>query len=570
MSAERRRSLRICTTIARDCAAIAEGGIGVATPKNYESQPGTAPDARYLDWWIVSQSAGPPGCDDRRNLQFVLGAVLAGLWEVDFASERVTWSPEMYWLHGWDAMPRRISAYLNQMVHPDDRSLMRSVLVNMVAGVDSRRPIDVEYRIIRPDGAIVWVSAVGSMELGEDGRPKRSVGISRDISQRKRAELAQHEADRLIARIAEVAPTLIYVYDFETNRRVYNNGWLPELLGYGGNQDVDVKEFMDRVVHPDDLERLAAYRRTHPKLPDGVISQVEYRARHSDGSWRWMLSRNQVFVRSADGTVRQLIGTTTDITAAKRNEEELRRLNVELERRVSERTADLEAANRELDAFAYSVSHDLRGPLRAIGGFNSAVLETHGEQLGEEGQRYLSLVGANVKRMADMIEGLLALSRTTRSDMLVGAVDLSVIAAEVLADLRHWEPKRQVDVVIAPHLAVTGDARLLRVALDNLIGNAWKYTSRCEHARIEFGVQVVRHESIYFVKDNGAGFDMAHAAALFVPFQRLHTAGEFDGTGVGLATVQRIIHRHGGRIWAQSAPNEGATFYFTLGGDSPE
>lgn len=536
----------------------------MSTPSGHETNSAGEPAARYIEWSIGLRQSDQPHLDHQRDLQFVLGAVLAGIWEVDFVAARVTWSPEMYWLHGWTIEPLSLDIYLDRLVHPEDRDLVATTLANMAGGVDPQRPIDLEYRIVRPDGTLIWISTIGSLELLENGQPGRAVGIARDISLRKRVESAQRHADRFIAHIADVAPTLIYVYDLATGRRVYNNGWLPNMLGYGTDYDMDVKEFMERVLHPDDRERIAAYRRTHAKLADGVISQVEYRARHNDGSWRWMLSRNLVFARNEDGSVRQLIGTTTDITAAKRAEEELRRLNAELERRVSERTADLQAANSELEAFAYSVSHDLRGPLRAIGGFSGAVLDSCGPQLDDSGRRYLSLVTAGVKRMAEMIEGLLALSRTTRNELFLGTVDLSAIAREVLADLQHAEPNRRVEIVIVQQAEVTGDARLLRIALDNLLGNAWKYTARCERARIEFGLQVVQGESIYFVRDNGAGFDMANAAALFMPFQRLHPGGEFEGTGIGLATVRRIVHRHGGRIWAQSAPDQGATFYLTL------
>jgi PAS domain S-box-containing protein len=545
--------------------AIEQGGSAVSTPSG-ESNFGVGPDAkRYLQWSIVLRPSDQSEHDYQRDLRFVLGAVLAGIWEVDFVAERLIWSPEMYWLHGWSPESLRLETYFDQLVHPEDRELVVSTLLNMAAGLDPQRPIDLEYRIVRPDGkTVVWISALGSIELDESGRPSRAVGIARDISLRKRVETAQRDADQFIARIAEVAPTLIYVYDLAMGRRVYNNGWLPEALGYGADYDIDVMAFMDRVLHPEDRERMAAYRRSHAKLADGVISQMEYRARHIDGSWRWLLSRNLVFARNADGSVRQLIGTTTDITTAKRTEEELRRLNAELERRVSERTADLQAANRELEAFAYSISHDLRGPLRAISGFSNAVLDTCGEQLDPSGRRYLSLVTAGVKRMTDMIEGLLALSRTTRNELLLGRVDLSAMAGEIFADLQHAEPNRRVDILIIREAEVIGDARLLRIALDNLLGNAWKYTSRCEGARLEFGMQTLQGESIYFVRDNGVGFDMANANALFMPFQRLHPGGQFEGTGIGLATVQRIIHRHGGRIWAQSAPDQGATFYFTL------
>ena len=246
--------------------------------------------------------------------------------------------------------------------------------------------------------------------------------------------------DQFVRQIAEVAPALIYVFDIETGARIYNNRWLPDLLGYEGLRDMDVHEFMARVLHPEDRERLDAYRRSHAHQPDGVVTELEYRLRHADGSWRWLLSRNLVFARNAAGSVRQLIGTTTDVTAVKRAEEDLRRLNAELEQRVTARTADLTAANRELEAFAYSVSHDLRGPLRAINGFNHAVLESCGEQLGPEGRRDLLRVNAAAQRMAEMIDGLLVLSRTARGDFSPQQVDLSELTRAAVADLRQAGP----------------------------------------------------------------------------------------------------------------------------------
>ena len=533
---------------------------------SHESQHAMAPAAGEHLPWSIELRLSDQHADEHRQLRLVLAAVSAGIWEADFLARRVAWSPEMCSLHGLDcnSVPMRFDTYLSRFVHPDDRALMLSRLQGSATRLERRDQIDVEYRIVRPDGMPVWLSVIGSVERDESDRPVGAMGIARDISLRRQAELAQRDADRFIAHITEVAPTLIYVFDLETGRRVYNNRWLPEALGYEDEHDSDVREFLDRAVHPDDRELLAAYRRTHADLPDGVTSQVEYRARHSDGSWRWVLSRNLVFARNADGSVRQLIGATTDITAVKRAEEELQRLNVELERRVSERTADLAAANCELEAFAYSVSHDLRAPLRAIGGFSGALLENCSEQLDANGRRYISFVTAGVKRMADMIEGLLALSRTARDELEPSTVDLSVVAREVLDDWQLVDRDRQVDIVIAPHVEAIGDPRLLRIVLDNLLGNAWKFTSRRERARIELGMQLRQTEQVYFVRDNGAGFDMANAAGLFAPFQRLHKMEEFTGTGVGLATVQRIIHRHRGRIWAQSAPNQGATFYFTL------
>ena len=247
-----------------------------------------------------------------------------------------------------------------------------------------------------------------------------------------------------------------------------------------------------------------------------------------------------------------------------RAEAKLRRLNRELELRVSQRTTQLESANKELEAFAYSVSHDLRAPLRGIDGFSQALMEDYGDKLDEDGRHYLSRVRAGTQRMGLLIDDLLRLSRVSRAQMEHGPVDLSAAAKAVLAELRQQEPGRSVTTRVQEGLAATGDPHLLRIALDNLLGNAWKYSGRTEGARIEMGIAETGEGRAFFVKDNGAGFDMAYAHKLFGVFQRLHSAEEFPGTGIGLATVARIVHRHGGRIWAKGEPGKGATFYFTL------
>ncbi len=245
-------------------------------------------------------------------------------------------------------------------------------------------------------------------------------------------------------------------------------------------------------------------------------------------------------------------------------EQALREANELLEHRVAERTAELTRLNQELAAFNHSVSHDLRAPLRHVSGFSLALLEDCGDQLSPQGQEYLERICNATKHMTELIDALLQLSRLTYCELNRGKVNLSRLAEEAVVRLRGREPERQVEVTITPGLVAVVDRRLLGVMFDNLFGNAWKYTGKTGHATIEFGADVEGDETVYFVKDNGAGFDMQYADRLFGPFQRLH-GKEFEGNGIGLATVRRIINRHGGNVWAEAAPKKGAEFYFTLG-----
>lgn len=236
----------------------------------------------------------------------------------------------------------------------------------------------------------------------------------------------------------------------------------------------------------------------------------------------------------------------------------------EQNRKLEITSRQLEAANQELEAFSYSVSHDLRAPLRSIDGFSRALLEEYNDKLEEQGRDYLQRISAASQRMAQLVDDLLDLSRVTRSEMSRERVNLSLLVQTIAEDLRKTQPERKVEFVITPGLVSDGDMRLLRIALENLLDNAWKFTSRHPSASIEFGAIQQGDKTPFFVRDNGAGFDMAYAGKLFGAFQRLHGMSEFPGTGIGLATVQRIIHRHGGQIWAEGKMEEGATFYFTL------
>jgi PAS domain S-box-containing protein len=269
-------------------------------------------------------------------------------------------------------------------------------------------------------------------------------------------------------------------------------------------------------------------------------------------------------VLDASGKVLGANKIARDITLLKRTMKEIRQLNTALEKRVEERTSELESVNKELEAFSYSVSHDLRAPLRHINGFSQALLEDHSAQLDEVGKGHLNQICDASREMGQLIDEVLELARITRSEMRREALDMSGLARSVANDLSKADPRRKVAITIEDGLTGYGDKRLVGVALTNLLSNAWKFTSKTKEAAIAFGLDRTKSPTEFFVKDNGAGFDMAYADKLFGAFQRLHSAAEFEGSGVGLATVQRIIHRHGGEIRAEAAVGEGATFYFTL------
>jgi light-regulated signal transduction histidine kinase (bacteriophytochrome) len=256
------------------------------------------------------------------------------------------------------------------------------------------------------------------------------------------------------------------------------------------------------------------------------------------------------------------MGISNDLTDSR--EAELQRLNDELERHLRERTAELEAARKELSSFIYSISHDLQAPLRRILGFAGILAEECAERLGEEGRQHLARITAAATGMEQLIAGLLGLSRVTRAEILLVPTDLGALAEVIAAELQIALPERVVDFEIAPALTAVADPNLMRIAMEHLLKNAWKFTGKHPAARIEFGAERCEGETVFFVRDDGAGFDMAYADNLFTPFQRLHRADEFEGAGVGLATVRRIIQRHGGRVWAEGAVERGATFRFTL------
>lgn len=311
-----------------------------------------------------------------------------------------------------------------------------------------------------------------------------------------------------------------------------------------------------------------AFRRMIQPMLDGKLKQFQFETihQHKNGDLT-PVEISLSYVQFADEPGR-FVAIVDDITERKRIEQELDRHREHLEELVDERTTELRAVNKELETFSYSVSHDLRAPLRSIDGFSMALLEDYADKIDEEGQDYLNRVRKSAQTMSDLIDDLLELSQLTRSEFKREVVDLSSISSAVLHELAVQEPEREVDTRIEEGIMASGDKRLLKVMMDNLISNSWKYTGKKKKPEIEFGQTKKNGENVYYIRDNGAGFDMQYADKLFGAFQRLHSSQDFPGTGVGLAIVQRIVHRHGGLTWAEAEPDRGATFYFSLGVNS--
>ncbi|MDA3791936.1 MAG: PAS domain-containing protein, partial [Desulfobacula sp.] len=355
----------------------------------------------------------------------------------------------------------------------------------------------------------------------------------------------------------------LWDWNVQTGAIVFNERWA-NIVGYTLEElsPISINTWID-LCHPDDLEKSSKLLEEHfAGKTDYYI--CEARMRHKEGHWVWVIDRGKVFEWNKDRKPLRATGTHIDISENKQTEEEIRRLNNELEQRVIERTAQLESANKELDAFCYSVSHDLRAPLRHMDGFVNLLVTRCRDSLNEKGLHYVDIIASSARQMGVLIDDLLQFSRTGRMEIRQEKMDMNRAVKETLTLLKDSYTGRSIEWVIADLPDVRGDYALIRQIWANLLENAVKYTRPRQDARIEVCSYEEKGECIFFVSDNGVGFDMQYVHKLFGVFQRLHSQEEFEGTGIGLATVQRIVKRHGGRIWAEAELNQGARFYFSL------
>ena len=445
------------------------------------------------------------------------------------------------------------------LTYPDDLEADLSFLHQTLAG--EINSYSMEKRYIRKGGSTIWINLTVSLVREKTGEPQYFISVVEDISDRKQTEAALAESQERLRFALDVAQLGDWDLDLSTHvtRRSLRHD---QIFGY----DTLLPEWSDEIflehVHPEDRELVE--QKFQSSLTTYENWDFECRIIWADQSVKWIWGRGS-FYGNADGTPTHVLGLVTDITERKEAEAEIRRLNESLEQRVEERTAQLEAANRELEAFSYSVSHDLRAPLRHISGFVSLLeKQVDAAVLGKTGRRYLKIIAEATEKAGALIDDLLAFSRVGRTEMHCTSVDLNQLVQEVHHDLTTATKERNVQWQIEPLPKVPGDPALLRLVFQNLIDNAIKYTRPRSQAQITIGSTTKEQEVVVFIRDNGVGFDMQYAHKLFGVFQRLHSDRAFEGTGIGLANVQRIIHRHGGRVWAESAVDQGATFYFSL------
>ncbi len=490
--------------------------------------------------------------------KFALEGAGEGVWDWNLSNNHCFFSPRWKEMLGYDhTCPLfTFDNWLHQ-VHVNDR---QNALQKLKAHLEGGNVLyEVEFRMKCQDGRYKWILSRGKvMERDALGKPQRMVGTHTDVSEHHTLQQALKTAEERWKFALEGSGTGIWDWNIPRQTVYFSPRW-KEMLGYAPEELQATPALWEELVHPDDLPRVHQWGYEHltGKTQEYL---AEYRMKCKNGDYKWILSRGRVMESSEDGSPLRAVGTHTDISDRKKAELEIVRLN----RDLSLRALQLEAANQELEAFSYSVSHDLRAPLRSIDGFSNALIEDFGNQLPPEAQKFMARISSASRRMGHLIDDLLSLSRIIRTEANRKPVSVTALVETVISEIAVRHPERNIEWVVSPDITADADENLLRIVYENLLNNAVKFTGKQAGARIEIGWVEGQQKTVYFVKDDGAGFDQSYADKLFVAFQRLHRPDEFEGTGIGLATVQRIVRKHGGRIWAEGFVEQGAAFYFTL------
>ena len=477
-----------------------------------------------------------------------------GGWEFNIETLETTWTEEVYRIHEVDFdFFHNVNKGIN-FYTPESRPVIDKAIQRVI---EFGEPFDLELEIITAKGNLKNVHTIGKPDIENH----RVYGFFQDITERKQKEDTLKKLKYILSEGQKIAHIGTFEYIVDTQTTYWSS---EEYSIYGLDAEGPSPTFqvmLAKCIHPDDAAMLnqtfAAAIQSHS------VYELEHRIMKPDGSIRWVVDRAAPYF-DQNGKLDRYVGTTLDITGRKKAEENIRLLNEQLEQRVFERTLQLEAANKELEAFSYSVSHDLRSPLRHINGYAEILIKQYSENLPEDARKYLNTITGATKKMGTLIDDLLSFSRTGRTDLRKSTFKMNKVVDEALEQIKLTIGDRKIDWAISLLPEIYGDYNLLRQVWINLIDNAVKYTQAKENTVIEAGYYENNKETVFYIKDNGVGFDIKYADKLFGVFQRLHSSSQFDGTGIGLANVQRIILRHGGRIWAESEPDKGASFFFSI------